>query len=1485
MANNDQVLDVYQGRIDSQRSQDACRTRVHWLCERVFGARVLDVGCSQGICPVILGREGREVVGLDIEEAPIQRAREFLSGEPPEVQGRVRFLVADAFTVDLPPASFDTVILGEVLEHLALPAKLLKRVAGWLVEGGRVVVSVPLGYHAYHDHKQTFYLASLLELLGEQFAVAEVEVIDDLYLCAWGVKLKVGEVWSGPDPQTRREWDQTCARALERMERRLYERAGRARSRLVAREADLRAARQELRLAVRGLREERARERKAAREELRREQEKHRQARADLQAQVRASRDEATFVREELTQAKEALEQLQGFRQQAEQQARRLQRTNRELERLLTDATAKLRAAADKRERTAETDLARRQRLENRVRRLQGQAQYLTAELERRRREVRYRLGDALVRALRPSKDTLLLPVRLVQLFAQGLRQRRARRRSEPGAPATGLPPTMVVPEARPDPEAGRPSAPLGAGPSPAVVEPAGSPSAPVDAAARLAKKRPEPGSPPSEITFPPFRPRAVPCRLPLKVATILDDFSHACFSYEMELIPVTKAGWKAEIERSRPAFFFAESAWHGNNDEWKGLFHQYAETPDSPLRDLLGWCREHGLPTVIWNKEDPPNYEHFINVARDFQYVFTTDAGSLDRYRLDLGHDRVYVLPFAAQPAIHNPLGACELRRYDVCFAGSWHAHKHPGRRAAMKVVVEPALAMGLHIFDRCATMTNNQQRRFPEVYQPAIKGCLDYERMLSAYRAYRVFLNVNSVAESSTMFSRRVFELLACQTAVISSESEGIRQMFGKLVPIATSPEQTQDHLSQLLGDAEYRERLTHLGYRCVMTQHTYRDRLWTILSTIGLEPPQTHDATVSVLAVVRRPEELEGTLDSYACQKHSSKELLLVVDGPELSPSDVEQRAAGYGKVQVCPRSDGQTLGDCLNSAVERCGGRYIALLDGGSRYGADYLTDALIPFRFAATGVVGKRSHYCYLPGSDRTVLRFPGQEHQDVDLVQDGTLVVDREVLRTVGFAALSEGVEARFQQDCKTRGVSIYSADRFNFLARGAPGAEVHAADGDQLEPAGTCVPVGRGRRLEVAMLGEEPGTPRTGLVPLPPGHPSLGIQPTSAETLRSAARRRPPPRPVHERCGFLFYCVNGGGLGHLTRSLAIARRIRRLRPQTPICFLSSSQALGVISGEGMIAYHLPARSALGAQITDPAWHELLLSQLQMIVDAHRPAVLVYDGVSPYAGLLEAMSEVGFAHTAMILRLRHKHNRLCKLADKLARFDQLLFPGEVGIEVPAELAHLNHRLCHPIVFLDCEELLPRQEARCRLNLAPDKRAAYVQLGAGNINDIGPWVDRVLDVLSARDDVEVVLAESPAAERGYASRNRVHVLRQYPNSLYFNGFDLAVTAAGYNTFHELMHFGLPAVLIPNQETLTDDQVERARVAEQAGAAKVVLAIDQLADALTEALKEEVAARMRKCALALVPHNGAQAVAEWLLESVREPATPAPKLVTA
>ena len=79
----------------------------------------------------------------------------------------------------------------------------------------------------------------------------------------------------------------------------------------------------------------------------------------------------------------------------------------------------------------------------------------------------------------------------------------------------------------------------------------------------------------------------------------------------------------------------------------------------------------------------------------------------------------------------------------------------------------------------------------------------------------------------------------------------------------------------------------------------------------------------------------------------------------------------------------------------------------------------------------------------------------------------------------------------------------------------------------------------------------------------------------------------------------------------------------------------------------------------------------------------------------------------------------------------------------------------------------------------------------------------------------------MLGESLIGKRLDIDLPRVKILRDYPNSMYFNGFDATVQAGGYNSFHETRNFGLPALFYPNMKTGMDDQLSRCKVAEQEG----------------------------------------------------------------
>src|SRR3546814_15883280 len=95
----------------------------------------------------------------------------------------------------------------------------------------------------------------------------------------------------------------------------------------------------------------------------------------------------------------------------------------------------------------------------------------------------------------------------------------------------------------------------------------------------------------------------------------------------------------------------------------------------------------------------------------------------------------------------------------HEVAFAGTWFAEKHPERRQQMEYLLKPALERDLHIWSRM--QKGDKRYRFPKPYKKHVVGSLPYEKMLSAYTAYKVFLTVNSVTGSPSMGSRPLFPL----------------------------------------------------------------------------------------------------------------------------------------------------------------------------------------------------------------------------------------------------------------------------------------------------------------------------------------------------------------------------------------------------------------------------------------------------------------------------------------------------------------------------------------------------------------------------------------------------------------------------------------------------------------------------------------------------------------------------------------------------
>src|SRR5699024_11951009 len=115
---------------------------------------------------------------------------------------------------------------------------------------------------------------------------------------------------------------------------------------------------------------------------------------------------------------------------------------------------------------------------------------------------------------------------------------------------------------------------------------------------------------------------------------------------------------------------------------------------------------------------------------------------------------------------------------------------------------------------------------------------GSLRYDRMLTAYKAYKVFLNVNSVVTSPSMCARRIFEITASGTPVVSAPSPAIGEFFSAAeVPQVTSRKDAAHVVRALVRPRELRDRTVHRAQRRIWHEHTYAHRARQVLQAVAL------------------------------------------------------------------------------------------------------------------------------------------------------------------------------------------------------------------------------------------------------------------------------------------------------------------------------------------------------------------------------------------------------------------------------------------------------------------------------------------------------------------------------------------------------------------------------------------------------------------------------------------------------------------------
>ena len=298
-----------------------------------------------------------------------------------------------------------------------------------------------------------------------------------------------------------------------------------------------------------------------------------------------------------------------------------------------------------------------------------------------------------------------------------------------------------------------------------------------------------------------------------------------------------------------------------------------------------------------------------------------------------------------------------------------------------------------------------------------------------------------------------------------------------------------------------------------------------------------------------------------------------------------------------------------------------------------------------------------------------------------------------------------------------------------------------------------------------------------------------------------------------------LFVTSNGTGLGHLTRGMAIARR---LGPDLEPVFLTLSAAAPVVEEVGFHVEYFPSHSAAAAE-SPRRWDRRLRARLELLIGELEPDLLVFDGAHPYDALVAVLRahRGGAMRTVWCRRPMWREGAGAEAIYWSGEFDAVLEPGELAEAEDRGLTVARRDEAErvaPIVFLDPGELLSREEACAELGLDPERPHALVALGQGP--ELDRAVARCLELLAEHPELQVAALESSLSPELRVPDGVVLLRGTYPMSRFYRAFDLAVAAAGYNAFHELLAHGVPSLFVPMPRQI-DDQAARARWAQESG----------------------------------------------------------------
>jgi predicted glycosyltransferase len=353
-----------------------------------------------------------------------------------------------------------------------------------------------------------------------------------------------------------------------------------------------------------------------------------------------------------------------------------------------------------------------------------------------------------------------------------------------------------------------------------------------------------------------------------------------------------------------------------------------------------------------------------------------------------------------------------------------------------------------------------------------------------------------------------------------------------------------------------------------------------------------------------------------------------------------------------------------------------------------------------------------------------------------------------------------------------------------------------------------------------------------------------------------------------------LFHTVNGNGLGHLVRTVAIANAVRRREPDSQIVILTSCEETGIAWRQGHTCIKVPSHEGIRVSgYPRPHMLRALFAMTQAVFENLRPDVLFADAFP--IGVhreLEPMFNQPSLHKILNFQYYGGIFTAPYLA-AMTRYDRIVvaYPPVFLDALPVKLGD-DVEIGPPVVFGDADGHFDRAQARHVLGLPADGPLVLATCGGGGNPDTSRLRERIITLARSLPDIVFALPRGPLSieSRGDDLPPNVLSFVYFPLSECLGAFDAAVATTGHNTVYEHLRAGIPTVWCP-LGIPSKDQVNNATKLADNGLGQMAELPDWsgIEDALMNLLEPDVARAMAAKMRDQGPFDGADNIARIIL----------------